>query len=163
MPSTDLSGSGRMLPRDDKGPRILLRFDRSATRFDPAGLARIYVATPLVIFQAPVRYFKMVKAWVKKAAPNAELIFGAHEFSSTKDWKARWADVRGSVDAVLFAADPYATIGKGVYQEVQDALEAGLPVGYVVGPDMIVTSDEFEIVVVDPNDRMRYAKVIPKP
>ncbi len=131
---------------------------RQWTQFDSTGITRLYVATPTVIFKTP-GYFKYVEACVRRMFPDIELVFGAREFSGTKDWLARWDEVLASVDGLVFASDPDSWIGMGVYKEIQDAQAAGLRVGYHVNSALFCTLDDVVITVVEPDNKVRYAKV----
>ena len=127
------------------------------TRFIFVG-KRLYVATPTSIWKFP-RYFDYVESSVRDAFPDVELVFGAREFSNTPDWLARWDEVLASVDGLVFASDAERFIGMGVYKEIQDAQAAGLPVGYHVNGLQFCTLDAVEITIVEPENKVRYAKV----
>jgi len=125
------------------------------TRFEFTG-ARLYVATPKVMFETPM-YFAHVRSSIRRVFPDVELVFGASSFHSNADWLERWPEVLGSIDGLVFASDPDGWIGAGVYKEVEDAVAAGIPVGCFHG--LLVTLDAVEITVVNPDDRVRYAQV----
>jgi hypothetical protein len=49
-------------------------------------------------------------------------------FRSSAEWRAKWALVLTSMDALAFIVDSDGYIGRGVWQEIHDAADRAIPV-----------------------------------
>jgi hypothetical protein len=87
---------------------------------------RVYVASPLSTYRTP-RYDAMV-ARVRVLFPQAEILPAREVFRSNADWRARWACIMPTLAAVVVFPDTGGWIGAGVWKEVHDARNHGIPV-----------------------------------
>lgn len=89
---------------------------------------RVYVASPIQTYTTPC--YDTMLARVRVLLPNAELIPARDCFTSNADWRQRWPALLRTLDALIFF-DHQGSIGRGVFQEIEDAQATALPVFYL--------------------------------
>lgn len=114
-------------------------------KIDPTRITgRVYVASSLSTYDTP-RYDRMISA-VRLHVPKADILPARDQFTSNADWRRRWPEILPTLAAVVFF-DDRGTIGRGVYQEIEDAQSVRLPVFYLPHPDTDLLSYDGESVV----------------
>ena len=90
----------------------------------------MYLSSPLSTYKTP-RYARML-AYCRAALPDAEILEPKHLFHSSTDWRAKWPDVLGRIDQLVFFhdADP-DWVGAGVIREIHDTFELGKSICYL--------------------------------
>lgn len=118
-----------------------------------------YIASPLSTYDTP-RYAAMLVR-LRELLPDAELLPARSLFTSNADWLRRWPEILPTLSAVVFF-DDRSTIGRGVYQEVEDAQAARLPVFYLPHPDADLLSYDGKSVLLVAHGRSwaHYADVV---
>lgn len=119
----------------------------------------VYIASPLSTYETP-RYAAML-ARLRELLPDAELLPARDLFTSNADWLRRWPEILPTLAAVVFF-DDRGRIGRGVYQEVEDAQAARLPVFYLPHPDADLLPYDGESVLLAAHGRSwaHYADVV---
>jgi hypothetical protein len=90
---------------------------------------RVYVASPVGTYDLPL-YGRQVAA-LHRWPPDATLILARDAFTDTADWLTCWPAIVPRIDALVFFAATDRTIGAGVFQEIADALNQGVPVRFL--------------------------------
>ena len=92
----------------------------------------IYLAAPLTINRRSRHPYYLKVA--REIYPDHELIVALHEFKDNADFRRRWPQIlsrlRDEEGSLGFTAASDDSIGFGVWTEIQDAIAAGIPVGY---------------------------------
>lgn len=135
------------------------RNHRSKVRNLRALRGRVYVASPIQTYATP-RYDAML-ARLRQLLPQAEVLPARDLFTSNEDWRQRWPVLLPTLDALVFF-DHRGSIGRGVYQEIEDAAAAGLTVFYLPHPAAELLPYDGEHVRILPHGRSweRYAEVL---
>lgn len=90
---------------------------------------RVYVASSLHTFDTP-RYGTEL-ARIREHFPHAEIVPARGLFGSNADWKRGWPALLPTIDALVFFADDDGYVGLGVWTELCDADERGIPICYL--------------------------------
>jgi hypothetical protein len=90
---------------------------------------RVYVASPIGTYGLGL-YDRQVAA-IRRRLPRAKLILARGLFADNEDWRARWPAIVRSIDKLVFFTAPDRTIGLGVFTEIGDALNLGIPVAFL--------------------------------
>lgn len=88
----------------------------------------VYVASSLSTFNTPRYDSELVR--IRKHFPHAEIVPARGLFSSNAEWKLGWPDLLATIDAIVFFADDDGCVGYGVWTELSDADERGIPIWY---------------------------------
>lgn len=122
---------------------------------------RVYVASSLSTYRTP-RYDRMV-ASVREQFPHATILPARDQFTSNHDWRRRWPDLLPTLQGVVFFADNDGYVGYGVWTELNDALDRGIPVRYLTpngGLCEISAEDgEIEVLAFRPWDWRQFAMI----
>lgn len=134
--------------------------DRGA--FDPSRITgRVYVASSLSTYST-ARYEQMIDA-ARSHYPQATILPARDQFTSTDDWRRRWPELLNTLQAVVFFADDDGYIGYGVFTELTDALDRGIPVRYLApnGGLYEISADdgEIETTAFRPGDWRQFATI----
>ena len=98
-------------------------------RTEENGPQRVYVASSLHTFNTP-RYDVELNR-IRTRFPDAAIIPARGRFHSNRAWRRGWPKLLASIDAVVFFADDDGFIGLGVWTELCDADERGIPISYL--------------------------------
>ncbi len=97
-------------------------------------MTKIYFATTLDQYDKPE--YPTVLADVRGYfGPEAEILESRALWHSNDHWRGAWPGLLPTVDALAVWPRPDGTIGAGVYREVQDAREHGIPVHIFANAD----------------------------
>jgi hypothetical protein len=94
--------------------------------------------------------------------PDASIVDGLGTFRDHADWTRRWPEVLAKVTALVFRADRLRFIGKGTYQEIQDALERGIPVVYLAANGARYPWSDVVLSAPSEDSWAHYARVTPR-
>lgn len=96
---------------------------------DPSRITgRLYVASPLSTFNTP-RYDSELQH-LRAHFHHADIVPARGLFTSNAEWKRGWPDILSTIDALVFFADDDGYVGYGVWTELSDAYERGIPIWY---------------------------------
>jgi hypothetical protein len=121
----------------------------------------VYIASPVGTYDLPL-YDRQVSA-LRHRLPGARLILARDAFADTGDWLARWPSIVRRIDALVFFAAPDRTIGVGVFQEISDALNRGVPVAFLFRGGRLHSFSSVELSRVEQPRPRRYARVSLRP
>jgi hypothetical protein len=132
-----------------------------------AGAANTHIVTPAQV-QRPVylayslhghqtarsRWFIRL---ARRCFPNAAVISACEQFSSNVDWLLRWPEILPTVAAVCVFPDADGWVGRGVWDELCDALAYGVPVFVLTNTRLHTWSDV--TLIESGRDWRRYARL----
>lgn len=124
-------------------------------KIDPTRITgRVYVASSLSTYDTP-RYDRMIDA-VRLHFPDADILPARDQFTSNADWRRKWPRMLPTLAAMVFF-DDRGTIGRGVYQEVEDAKARDLPIFYLSDDGALYDRQDVALYRLDNGDWARYA------
>jgi hypothetical protein len=94
----------------------------------------IYFASSKSLYEKDI-YNKIIKR-IQRAYPNSKIIAAKELYNSPKEFYQKWPKILERITILIFASDNNM-IGKGTYDEIQDAKEHGIDV-YYISPEMDV-------------------------
>lgn len=151
---TSLRSIARAAARGNSPKR---RHGLAHTRTLRSATGRVYVASSLSTYDTPDYSTKLER--ITELFPNAEILAARGLFTSNADWRQKWPGIVSQIDALVFFDDADGYIGYGVWTEISDAIERGIPV-YALGPGDRLYDFETEIeVTLRPWDWRQFALV----
>lgn len=117
----------------------------------------VYLASPLTTYRTP-RYDRMIEA-ARQRFPGATILPARGLFFGARDWLNRWPAVLETLAGIAFFTDEAGWIGKGVFTELMDARDAGLPIWVLTDDGAVHSPYAFAISGVDEEDWRQYARI----
>lgn len=118
---------------------------------------QVYLAAPKSEYGSP-RYARLV-ALTRKHFPDAEVIEARTAFSDTADWRASWPDILATLSALVFLTTETGWIGRGVWAEIREARDLGLPVYHLTDRGRLVPLPDLTFSRPNPEDWTAHVRV----
>lgn len=117
---------------------------------------RVYVASSLSTYATP-EYARNLDR-IAELFPDAEILAPRDLFTSNSDWLRKWPGVVAQIDALIFFQDAQGYIGYGVWTEIHDAIDHGIPVSLLADSSLHPWST-VEISERQPDNWRQYARI----
>jgi hypothetical protein len=124
---------------------IVAQAEESAVTPQGASRGVVYLASSMTTYQT-TRYDAMIEH-VRTAFPDAELLPARDLYTSSAHWLATWPNHLKRLTATVFFADTDGTIGKGVAQEIEDSLAAGIAVYFIYDDGGMVPHEAVSLIL----------------
>lgn len=121
---------------------------------------RVYVASSLHTFDTP-RYNTEL-ARITEHVPHAEIMPARSLFTSHAEWRRGWPNILTTIDALVFFADDDGYVGYGVWTELCDANERGIPIWYLAPHGRLYEfgdSDDVQVSLQPSNSMRQFAMI----
>lgn len=127
------------------------------TDHGPPVTERLYVASPLQLHGTPLLE-EAVQA-LQARYPEAVLLLPAKLFRDRRDWLKRGHTILRESTRLVVVTDDDGWIGRGVWSEVEIALQLGQPVAWCPRPRILVPWEEVACSPLDETNWTRYARL----
>ncbi len=118
----------------------------------------VYLAAPKSEYGSP-RYARLV-ALTRKHFPDAEVIEARTAFSDTADWRASWPDILATLSALVFLTTETGWIGRGVWAELREARDCGLPIYHLTDGGRLVALADLAFSRPRPDNWVAHVRVM---
>ena len=134
----------------------------SQAKAAPVQRGSVYFSAPRLVFNT-VAYKRGLDA-VRTHWPHALTIESRQTFVNVDDWRRRWPFVLASIRVLVFTTDSAGYVGRGVWQEINDAESAGVPVLLVdANTGCLHGLADCEFSATDPYDWNQHVRVTLRP
>jgi hypothetical protein len=115
---------------------------------------RIYVACPMPTYHTPLYDANLAR--IAAACPGDELVEVRNLYRNGRHFVATYKGHVGSCDSLIYFADAYQIVGRGVFDEVRYAMGQGLSVNYLDGDK----DKKYRLAMLGNDDWVNYAHVV---
>jgi hypothetical protein len=117
----------------------------------------VYLASPIATYYT-LRYDRM-RAHVERLFPGAAIVAARGLYRNSADFLRRWPTIRHSLSTLVFFTDEQQYIGYGVFTEIRDARDGGLPVFFLTDDGILHALDDVILGQPNEDDWRRYMRV----
>jgi hypothetical protein len=122
-----------------------------------------YVGSPVTTYSTK-RYDTLKKAIQNDFPaihPGSTFLFARGLYGSSQEWKRKWPSTLHTIGGMLFFTDTDNCIGRGVWIELRDVFNRGLPVYFVTNQGTFIRAPKKDSVTwtMDTDNWKQYARL----